>query len=63
MKQLGYLLFFYVIVLAGCNRQSAYERLLVEADSLMEQHTDSALHVLESIPDIMDKGDESSRAY
>ena len=63
MKHLGYLLFFYVIVLAGCNRQTAYDRLLVEADSLMEQHTDSALRLLESIPDVMDKGDESSRAY
>lgn len=62
MKRLGYLLFFYVIVLAGCSRQSGYERLLVEADSLMEQHTDSALHLLESIPDVMDKDDESSRA-
>ncbi len=63
MKHLGCLLFFYVIVLAGCNRQSAYEQLLVEADRLMEQHTDSALHILEGITDVMDKGDESSRAY
>lgn len=63
MKHLGYLLFFYVIVLAGCDRQSAYERQLVEADSLMEQHTDSALRLLEGIPDVMDKGDESCRAY
>ena len=63
MKHLGYLIIFYVIVLAGCDRQSAYERQLVEADSLMEQHTDSALRLLEGIPDVMDKGDESSRAY
>lgn len=63
MKHLGYLLFFYVIVLAGCDRQSAYERQLVEADSLMEQHTDSALRLLESIPDVMDKDDDASRAY
>ncbi len=63
MKRFRYLLFFYVIVLAGCDRQSAYERLLLEADSLIEQHTDSALRLLESIPDVTDKGDESSRAY
>ncbi len=63
MKRFRYLLFFYVIVLAGCDRQSAYERLLLEADSLIEQHTDSALRLLESIPDVTDKGDEASRAY
>ena len=63
MKRLGYFLLFYIIVLAGCNRQTGYERLLVEADSLMEQHTDSALRLLESIPDVMDKGDDASRAY
>ncbi|MBP3776412.1 MAG: hypothetical protein J6I37_05430 [Prevotella sp.] len=63
MKRFRYLLFFYVIVLAGCDRQSAYERLLLEADSLMEQHTDSALRLLESIPDVTDKGNEASRAY
>lgn len=63
MKWMGYLLLFYIIVLAGCNRQTGYERLLVEADSLMEQRTDSALHLLESIPEVMDKGDESNRAY
>ena len=63
MKWLGFLLLFYIIVLAGCNRQTGYERLLVEADSLMEQHTDSALRLLESIPDVMDKGDDASRAY
>ena len=63
MKRLGYFLLVYIIVLAGCNRQTSYERLLVEADSLMEQHTDSALRLLESIPDVMDKGDDASRAY
>ena len=63
MKRLGYFLLFYIIVLAGCNRQTGYERLLVEADSLMEQHTDSALRLLESIPDVMDKSDDASRAY
>ena len=63
MKRLRYLLFFYAIVLAGCGNQSAYDRLLVEADSLIEQHTDSALRLLESIPDVADKGNEASRAY
>ena len=63
MKLLKCFLICYAIVLVGCNRQSTYERILVEADSLIEQQTDSALNLLNGMTDILEKGDDSSRAY
>lgn len=63
MKRWGYLFICYAMIFASCTCQSTYERVLVEADNLIEQHSDSALHLLEGMVDILEKGDESNRAY
>ncbi len=64
MRQLPFLILYLLLGLAmGCDHQHTFNRVLVEADSLVEQQADSALHLLENIPDVMNKGDESNRAY
>ena len=52
-----------VLLTAGCSRQQTYDRFLVEADSLVEQHADSVRQLLEGMAEILDEGDEGSRAY
>lgn len=64
MRRLPFLILYLLLGLAmGCDHQHTFNRVLVEADSLVEQQADSALHLLENIPDVMNKGDESNRAY
>lgn len=64
MRRLTFLILYLLLGLAmGCDHQHTFNRVLVEADSLVEQQADSALHLLENIPDVMNKGDESNRAY
>ena len=52
----------FLLIITGC-RQHSYDRMLVEADSLMERQPDSALHLLEDNADVMRQGDEATRAY
>lgn len=64
MRRLPFLILYLLLGLAmGCDHQHTFNRVLVEADSLVEQQADSALHLLENIPDVMNMGDESNRAY
>ena len=64
MRRLSFLILYLSLVLAtGCDHQHTFNRVLVEADSLVEQQADSACQLLESVADIMEQGDEASRAY
>lgn len=49
MKQKLILLSIYTILLAACTGRLSYNRLLVQADSLMQSRPDSALQLLESL--------------
>ncbi len=51
------------LAVTGCSRQQEYNRILAEADSVIEQHVDSAYCLLQRIPDVMSDGGEASRAY
>lgn len=63
MKRIVYVLMALIGLTAiGCNRQQTYDRVLADADSIIEQNTDSAFTMLQTIPDVLDDGDEASRA-
>ena len=61
-RQVVYLLMILVLA-AGCSRQSVYNRVLSEADAMVEQDADSAHALLQTISDVMEHGDEPSQAH
>jgi tetratricopeptide (TPR) repeat protein len=61
-RQVVYLLMILVLA-AGCSRQSVYNRVLYEADAMVEQDADSAHALLQTISDVMEHGDEPSQAH
>ena len=64
MKRVMYVLIMLVgLVTIGCDRQKTYDRVLAEADGIIEQNADSAYSLLQTISDVKDDGDESSRAF
>ena len=52
MKTVKRIVFISVLIalLAACTHDTDYNERLVQADSLMTSHTDSALHLLQDIP-------------
>lgn len=50
MKQPLIYILILVTLLTACTARTVYNKQLVQADSLMEQYPDSALHLLENIP-------------
>lgn len=50
MKQNAYFIVILVFLLAACNSRINYDKTLVQADSLMMLHPDSALVLLETYP-------------
>ncbi len=49
MSAMGCILIFFLLLLSACTRQRGYEESLAKADSLMNEHPDSALAILDSL--------------
>ena len=50
------------VALCACSRQAEYDRQLAAAESVIEHNADSALLLLSTIPDVLKRGTEASRA-
>lgn len=50
MKNALFLLFFGVFLLSACSPREQIESIFLQADSLLEEHPDSALSLLQAIP-------------
>lgn len=57
-----YCFFVLLLTIVGC-QQSTYNRVLLDADRLMEENTDSAYMLLQGISEISEHGDDASRAF
>lgn len=55
--------FVLLLCIIGCGRQSIYNQILVQADSILEKHADSAYHLLQQIPDVMESGEQDNIMY
>lgn len=52
-----------VLIVAGCDRQQTYNRVLSEVDIMIEQDADSAYALLQDITEAATDGDEAVRAH
>lgn len=55
-------LLLFAVVFCACSRQAEYDRQLAAAESVIEHNADSALLLLSTIPDVLKRGTEASRA-
>jgi len=62
-RLLTYSMLLLVLTTIGCSRQRTYNHVLAAADAVIEQDADSADTLLREITDVVDHGDEASRAY
>ena len=51
-----------VLIVTGCDRKRAYNRVLSEVDVMIEQDADSAYTLLQNITEAATDGDEAVRA-
>ena len=62
-KQLTYLLLLCSILAFGCTRHKDYPHAILQAESCMDEHPDSALHLLTTYADSIGMQPEETRMY
>lgn len=62
-KQLTYLLLLCSILTFGCTRHTDYPHAILQAESCMDEHPDSALHLLTAYADTIGMQPEETRMY